>query len=236
MQMIRSLQPHIVVDNRLEASGEEGGSIYSSEPSFYSGDFASPEQIIPPSGVVNENGESIPWEACITLNNNWGYAAADKTYKTARTVIRKLVECVSKNGNLLLNVGPDARGEIPVESLRILDQIGRWMERNGDSIYGCGQASLPKPDWGRYTKKGNKLYAHLFEESIGPINLAGLAGKIKRARLLADGSELFVSRPWNAVMYPDDAFFNFAQPEHFTYPLPDDQDTVVEILLEEADG
>ncbi len=236
MQMIRSLQPHIVVDNRLEASGEEGGSIYSSEPSFYSGDFASPEQIIPPSGVVNENGESIPWEACITLNNNWGYAAADKTYKTARTVIRKLVECVSKNGNLLLNVGPDARGEIPVESLRILNQIGRWMERNGDSIYGCGQASLPKPDWGRYTKKGNKLYAHLFEESIGPINLAGLAGKIKRARLLADGSELFVSRPWNAVMYPDDAFFNFAQPEHFTYPLPDDQDTVVEILLEEADG
>ncbi|MFB9279035.1 alpha-L-fucosidase [Cohnella cellulosilytica] len=236
MEMIRSLQPHIVVDNRLEASGEEGGSIYTSEPSFYSGDFASPEQIIPPSGVVNESGDSIPWEACITLNNNWGYAAADRTYKSAKTVIRKLVECVSKNGNLLLNVGPDARGEIPADSLRILDEIGQWMERNADSIYGCGQAGLPKPDWGRYTRKGNKLYAHLFEESIGPVNLAGLAGKIKRARLLSDGSELFVSRPWNAVMYPDDAFFNFAQPEHFTYPLPDDRDTVVEILLEDDNG
>jgi alpha-L-fucosidase len=231
METIRSLQPHIIVDNRLDASGEEGGSIYSKEPSFYSGDFASPEQIIPPSGVVDDNGNSIPWEACITLNNNWGYAAADKTYKTAKTVIRKLVECVSKNGNLLLNVGPDAQGEIPPESLRILEEVGHWMRQNGDSIYGCGQAELPKPEWGRYTRNGNKLYAHLFEESIGPVNLAGLAGKIKHARLLADGSEVFVSRPWNAAMYPDDAYFNFARPEHFTYPLPDERDTVVEIVL-----
>ncbi|MFC4599541.1 alpha-L-fucosidase [Cohnella hongkongensis] len=235
MQMIRSLQPHIVVDNRLEASGEEGGSIYASEPNFFSGDFASPEQIIPPSGILNENGESIPWEACITLNNNWGYSSADKAYKSAKTVIRKLVECVSKNGNLLLNVGPNARGEIPEESLHILEEIGHWMDRNGDSIYGCGQADLPKPEWGRYTRKGNKLYAHLFEESIGPVNLPGLAGKIKRARLLADGAELYVSRPWNAALYPDDAYFNFGKPEHFTYPLPDERDTVVEIVLEDDD-
>lgn len=231
MEMIRSLQPHIIVDNRLEASGEEGGSIYTKDPTIYSGDFASPEQIVPPSGVTDEEGNSIPWEACITLNNNWGYGATDFTYKTARTVIRKLVECVSKNGNLLLNVGPDAQGEIPVESLQILEEVGQWMRRNGDSIYGCRQADFPKPDWGRYTQKGNKLYAHLFEESIGPVNLAGLAGRILRARLLADGSEVFVTRPWNAVMYPDDAFFNFARPEHFSYPLPDDRNTVVELTL-----
>jgi len=233
MTMIRDLQPHIVVDNRLEASGEEGGSIYSAEPSFYSGDFASPEQIIPPSGVVNENGESIPWEACITLNNNWGYMASDTAYKSPKTVIRKLVECVSKNGNLLLNVGPDAKGEIPEPSLRILEDVGRWMKRNGASVYGCGQANLPKPDWGRYTRNGSKLYAHVLEESIGPVNLAGLAGKIKSARLLADGSELFVSRPWSAALYSGDAFVNFAQPEHYTYPLPDETDTVFEIELTE---
>ncbi|QJD86636.1 alpha-L-fucosidase [Cohnella herbarum] len=233
MEMIRSIQPHIILDNRLEASGEEGGSIYTNDPSFYSGDFASPEQIIPPSGVTDEAGNSIPWEACITLNNNWGYGATDYTYKSAKTVIRKLVECVSKNGNLLLNVGPDASGEIPEQSLAILEEVGKWIRRNGESIYGCGQADLPKPEWGRYTQKGNKLYAHLFEESVGPVNLAGLAGRVKHARLLSDGSEIFVSRPWNAVMYPNDAFFNFSKPEHFTYPLPDERDTVVEITLKE---
>ncbi|CAM3214895.1 alpha-L-fucosidase [Paenibacillus lupini] len=231
MEMIRSIQPHIIVDNRLEASGEEGGSIYTDNPSLYSGDFASPEQIIPPSGITDEAGNSIPWEACITLNNNWGYSAADLTYKSAKTVIRKLVECVSKNGNLLLNVGPDAKGEIPRESLEILEEVGQWIRRNGDSIYGCGEAGLTKPEWGRYTRKGNKLYAHLFEESVGPINLVGLAGRVKHARLLSDGAEVFVSRPWNASLYQEDAFFNFARPEHSTYPLPDERDTVVEITL-----
>ncbi len=231
MEMIRSLQPHIVLDNRLDASGGNGGSIHTNNPSFYSGDFASPEQIIPPSGVTDNEGRSIPWEACITLNNNWGYGATDKTYKKAGTIIRKLVECVSKNGNLLLNVGPDAKGEIPVESVRILEEVGEWVLRNGDSIYGCGQSERPKPEWGRYTSNGNKLYAHIFEESIGPVNLAGLAGRVKQARLLSDGSELFVSRPWNTEMYPNDAFFNFARPEVLTYPLPDERDTVVELTL-----
>lgn len=146
-------------------------------------------------------------------------------------MIRKLVECVSKNGNLLLNVGPDAKGEIPRESLDILEEVGQWISRNGDSIYGCGEAGLTKPEWGRYTRKGNKLYAHLFEESVGPINLVGLAGRVKYARLLSDGAEVFVSRPWNASLYQDDAFFNFARPEHSTYPLPDERDTVVEITL-----
>ncbi|QGG54872.1 alpha-L-fucosidase [Paenibacillus sp. FSL W8-1187] len=236
MTMIRELQPQIIVDNRLEASGEEGGSICSRTPSFFSGDFASPEQIIPPQGITDEDGRPIPWEACMTLNNNWGYAANDHAYKSAKTVIRKLVECVSKNGNLLLNVGPDAKGEIPRRSLSVLAEVGAWMRRNGESVYGCGEADLDKPEWGRYTRKGDKLYAHIFEESVGPVNLSGLGGQVKKARLLEDGSELFVSRPWNARLYPNDEFFNFAQPEHFTYPLPDELDTVVEITLNDRHG
>ncbi|WP_337100572.1 alpha-L-fucosidase [Paenibacillus sp. YIM B09110] len=233
METIRSIQPHIIIDNRLDASGEEGGSIYTSNPTFYSGDFASPEQIIPPQGITDEEGNPIPWEACITLNNNWGYGATDHVYKSAKTVIRKLTECVSKNGNLLLNVGPDAKGEIPQRSLDVLAEVGEWMRKNGDSIYGCGESGLPKPEWGRYTRKGNKLYAHLLEESVGPVNLAGLGDRVKSARLLSDGSELFVTRPWNAQLYQNDAFFNFAQPEHFTYPLPDERNTVIEITLKD---
>ncbi|KZS44201.1 alpha-L-fucosidase [Paenibacillus glucanolyticus] len=236
MKMIRELQPHILIDNRLEGSGESGGSIYTSDPSIYSGDFASPEQIIPPHGVVDETGAPIPWEACITLNNNWGYAAADRNYKSSTTIIRKLVECVSKNGNMLLNVGPDAKGVIPKESLDVLEEIGDWMSKNSDSIYGCAAADYPKPEWGRYTQKGNKLYAHVFEESIGPINLIGMADKVKKARLLADGYELFLSRPWSAAEFTEDAFVNFARPEHFTYPLPDKRNTVIELeLIDEPD-
>ncbi|MFD3257647.1 alpha-L-fucosidase [Paenibacillus lentus] len=235
MEMIRSLQPQIIVDNRLEASGSIGGSIYSNDPSFYSGDFASPEQIIPPKGVVNEAGESIPWEACITLNNHWSYSSSDRMYKTARMIIRKLVECVSKNGNLLLNVGPNARGEIPDESIAILEEIGSWMRRNSDSVYGCGEAGIEKPEWGRYTKRGDKLYAHLFEENVGAINLLGLAGRIKKARLLADGSEVLIGRPWNTALYPDDAFLSLSRPEHHTFPLPDEIDTVIELTLAEEE-
>lgn len=217
MEMIRSLQPQIIVDNRLEASGSIGGSIYSNDPSFYSGDFASPEQIIPPKGVVNEAGESIPWEACITLNNHWSYSSSDHLYKTARMIIRKLVECVSKNGNLLLNVGPNARGEIPDKSIAILEEIGSWMRRNSDSVFGCGEAGIEKPEWGRYTRRGDKLYAHLFEENVGAINLLGLVGRIKKARLLADGSEVLIGHPWNTALYPNDAFLSLSRPEHYTF-------------------
>ncbi|MFC5649179.1 alpha-L-fucosidase [Paenibacillus solisilvae] len=233
MEMIRSLQPHIIVDNRLDASGEQGGSIYSDNPQLYSGDFASPEQIIPPEGVQDEAGNPLPWEACITLNNDWGYNP-NGHYKSAKVIVRKLVECVSKNGNLLVNIGPDAKGAIPQKSLRVLAEVGQWMSKNRASIYGCVKAGLDKPEWGRYTQRGNKLYAHIFEESIGPINLRGLNGKIKRARLLADGSELHISKPWSAKQYTDDAFFNFSVPEHFSFALPDETDTVVELELTES--
>jgi alpha-L-fucosidase len=230
VQMIRDIQPHLITDNRLEVNHGRS-SIMTTNPSIYAGDFASPEQIIPTAGLTDDEGNSIPWEACITLNNNWGYAANDMTYKSAETVIRKLVECVSKNGNLLLNVGPNAQGEIPVESLRILAEVGEWMQANGDSIYGCINADLPKPDWGRYTKKENKVYAHLLEQNVGPIHLPGLAGKIKHARLLSDGSEVFLSLPWNAEQFSVDAFMNLGRPEHNTYLLPDERDTVVELTL-----
>ena len=116
MTMVRRYQPHVVVDNRLEGSGEKNGSIITDTPSVYSGDFASPEQIIPPHGMRDLAGNPIPWELCATMNNHWGYCSWDKEYKTSRTIIRKLVECVSKGGNMILNVGPDAKGNFPEEA------------------------------------------------------------------------------------------------------------------------
>ncbi|WP_274365892.1 alpha-L-fucosidase [Paenibacillus thermotolerans] len=227
IEMIRSIQPDIIIDNRL------GGNIKAEHPEIYAGDFYSPEQIIPPGGIIDELGRQVPWEACITLNDNWGYHASDNRYKTPEQVVRALVECVSKNGNLLLNVGPDAKGEIPQESLNILDTVGEWVRRNGDSIYGCSASLLPKPEWGRYTQRGNKLYAHVFDRGIGPIYFQGLKGKIAKARLLADGSELHVQTPWMAEQYSDiesGAFINLPGGK-----LPYELDTVIELELQEID-
>ncbi len=226
VEMVRSLQPDILIDNRLGGSGERNRFFATADPPVYAGDFACPEQIIPPEGLADENGRSVPWEACITLNRNWGYAAADKDFKSARQVVRALVECVSKNGNMLLNVGPDARGLIPPECVEILGELGGWMGRNSASIYGCGQSEFPKPEWGRYTQNGKLLYAHIYERGIGPVNLRGLAGKIKNARLLSDGSEIKLERPWMAHEYAGDAFMDFPSSR-----LPDEWDTVVELEL-----
>ena len=111
--MVRALQPDIILDNRLEVSGSGFGSIATDEPLEFSGDYVSPEQIIPQTGFKDSRGRGICWEACITMNDNWGYCAKDKNFKPAEMIVKKLVECVSKNGNMLLNVGPDAKGQYP---------------------------------------------------------------------------------------------------------------------------
>ncbi|MDS8919616.1 alpha-L-fucosidase, partial [Streptococcus pneumoniae] len=133
-------------------------SIVTDEITSYAGDFVSPEQIVPHEGIRNFKGEPVPWELCLTMNNNWAYNPTDYLYKSSQTLIRKLVECVSKNGNMILNVGPDALGRINDSSKKILDNFHRWMSRNGEAIYGCsGDENLPKPDWGYYTRNGNTV-------------------------------------------------------------------------------
>ncbi|HEY5467181.1 MAG TPA: alpha-L-fucosidase [Clostridia bacterium] len=231
VRMIRSAQPDVLIDNRLEASGDGFGSIIADTPSLWSGDFASPEQIIPSEGLVNLRGEPIPWEACITMNKHWGYCAGDMYYKGAPMIVRKLVECVSKGGNLLLNVGPDARGKLPDESLRILADIGGWMRMNGANIYGCSNSGMPKPEWGRYTQSGNKIYAHVFDPPIGPLNLPGIpVSGIDRIRLLRDMSELRISSAWMVHAYQGQAFVEMDALTHDCM-LPDDVDTVIEISM-----
>lgn len=233
IEMVREIQPWIVTDNRLEGSAEDAGSIRTLNPTPYSGDFASPEQMIPPACICDEAGNPLPWEACITLNNNWGYASRDHHYKSPKLVVRTLVECVSKGGNLILNVGPNAKGEIPKESVEILEKVGEWMSANGAGIYGCTFSEYPKPEWGRFTQKGNKLYAHIYEEQVGAICLPNMAGKVESMRLVSDGSEIKETFFWNLKEYGENAFFFFSPKDMDCYPLPDEIDTVVEITLKE---
>jgi alpha-L-fucosidase len=229
VKKIRQLQPHIIINNRL------GADLHSETPVAYVGDFEGPEQYIPESSITNTSGKNIPWEACITLNNNWGYHSLDNDYKSAKDVIHTLVNCVSKNGNLLINVGPDARGNIPAKAQQILFEVGQWLQINGEAIYGCGAAPFEKPEWGRYTMRDNILYDHIYETNIGQIKL-GANLNIKQSSapvLLKDGTEAFYSKFWNGDRFPGVLLMNFGITPQFTYPLPDPINTVVKIFLED---
>lgn len=226
MQIVRSLQPNVIIDNRLEGSGTS--SLMSDNPNFYSGDFIAPEQLIPPVGIFSHSGERLPWEACITMNNHWGYACRDNFYKPAPMLIRKLVECVSKGGNLLLNVGPDAKGNIPHQSIKILEEIGLWMAKNSESIYNCGYAKIEKPDYGRVTKNGKNLYFHIMDNPVGLTHISGIKKEdIASIRRLADGSKVEMVDDWRTVHYSDTIFLHITdQPQ-----LPDEIDTVIKVVL-----
>jgi len=228
VEMVRSLQPDVIIDNRLEVSGEGFGSLAACRPTPYHGDFVSPEQIIPPNGLRDAEGKPLIWESCVTMNNHWGYCATDHDYKPASMLIKKLVECVSKGGNLLLNVGPDAQGRFPKESTEILVEIGRWMERNGESVCGCGPAGLEKPEFGRFTRNGERIFCHVYENTIGPLPLFGLKREdVLSIRRLADGSEVPVSTSWVHNDYPDMVFAELGP----NPVLPDPIDTVLEVRL-----
>lgn len=228
INMVRELQPNVIIDNRLEVNGEGLGSLATVNPTPYHGDFVSPEQMIPPEGILDDMGNPMIWEACVTMNNNWGFCGTDTFFKPAPMLIKKLVECVSKGGNLLLNVGPDAKGNIPQESIEILDTIGKWMDKNSASIYGCNKADIPKPDYGRVTRNGNKVYFHLYENSIGPLPLVGIQkDKVKKIRLLSTGHEIPISTSWVHSAYPDIVFANLGE----NPILPDSIDTVLEVEL-----
>ena len=231
VNMVRKYQPDVIMDNRLEGNGDNHGSLITGNPTVFSGDFVSPEQILPPEGVVDYMGNPVPWELCCTMNNHWGYCNFDHLFKPASMLIRKLVECVSKGGNMILNVGPDARGNIPKESFAILDEIGEWMKLNGESIYGCGKSELPKPEWGRYTQKDDVIYAHVYETPLGALPLTGVGPKeLDKVYYLENGSEMKRGEAWNTALYTDVSFVSFGDDPVFTYPLPDERDTVLKII------
>jgi alpha-L-fucosidase len=228
VKMVKKNQPRIILDNRLSVN--PGVSTQGRELSGY-GDFETPEQGIPEEVLKDRYGNPIPWETCLTLNNNWGYHATDNDWKSPETIVQALVNCVSKNGNLLLNVGPDARGRIPDPSTRILTRVGEWMSTHRESIYGCGPAEIGKPDWGRYTQKGNVLFAHWMYPWIGHINVAGVAGRTGMVTLLMDGSELPTSTSWWGNEGAGNFFVNVNAPTYRTFPLPSEIDTVIRIEL-----
>ena len=168
-QMVFQLQPDIIVNNRNKLPG----------------DFSTPEQRI----EAAEAGRA--WESCMTMNDSWGYHHADDAWKTPRQVVRNLITCAHDGGNYLINIGPKADGSIPEESIQILTSVGRWMDKNGQSLYGADVCQPRRSRNASFSRRGNTLYFHVhFWPGGDGLAFAGLQTKVRSARLLASGQKV----------------------------------------------
>jgi len=156
---VRGLKKDIIINNRVSSSrsGFEG---FTSEGGF-AADFGTPEQQIPATGLPG-----VDWEACMTMNDHWGYNKNDNNWKSVKSIIQMLSDIASKGGNYLLNVGPTSEGIFPQESVEILGGVGKWMKVNDESIYGTYASPFKNLEWGRCTQKdietNTRLYLHIF--------------------------------------------------------------------------
>jgi alpha-L-fucosidase len=185
LRMIRKLQPGILVDNRLDLEDYADGA-----------DFATPEQV-KPSELQNSYG-GLPFETCQTFSGSWGYFRDENSWKTDHELLTLLITSVSKGGNLILNVGPTARGVFDYRAQRALDSIGTWMKFNNRAIYGCKEAPADLPaipdQLLTYNAEKKRLYLHLMQYPTGELVLPGYRGKVKYAQFLHDASEIKISQ------------------------------------------
>ncbi|HUZ47316.1 MAG TPA: alpha-L-fucosidase [Terriglobia bacterium] len=211
--MVFKLQPDIIVNNRTGVGG----------------DFSTPEQHI----QAAEKGRA--WETCMTMNDSWGYQRADDDWKSPKTIVRNLIMCARGGGNYLLNIGPKPDGSVPEEEVRTLEAVGKWMNRNGPTIYDAEPFEGGGAPFANFTRKGNTLYVHVhfwpantpaanwlsFFRPTTVVAIGGLRTKVKSARLFASGKKVDFRQ--------DDISVQFTG---LPAKAPDDPVTVIEVECE----
>lgn len=210
--------PAAILNNRVGKSrkGMEGMSHgYSGNKGV--GDYGTPEQNIPPNGFP----KGVHWESCMTMNDTWGFVSTDHNWKSDQVLIRNLVDCASKGGNYLLNVGPTDKGEIPAASLERLAAIGAWMRVNGEAIKRTEASPFIRPmPWGRITRRGETLFLHVFDRPADGRLVLPLDNTPRAASLLDGGAKVAARREGDTVVVDVPA------------ALPDRRVSVIRLVLD----
>ena len=184
IELVRSLQPEIILNNRLDLPG--------------AGDIETPEQYVPEASLTDTIGRPVYWEGCQTFATVWGYCRDEADWKSSKMCIEMLITHVARNGNFLMNVGPTSRGFLDSRVMERLEGFAEWMRYNNRAIYGCGAApngfEAPRNCLYTYNQERKRLYLHCLVWPYKHIHLPGLAGKLRYAQLLTDGSEILIRR------------------------------------------
>jgi alpha-L-fucosidase len=181
-KLIHDLQPQALI-----------GSNHHHAP-FPGEDFQMFEKDLPGNNTAGFNqtaviSHQLPLETCETMNDAWGFNIGDAHYKSTRQLLQYLVQAAGHNANFLLNVGPMPNGKIQPEFQTRLREMGQWLTRYGESIYGTrGGPITPRP-WGVTTQKGNKVYVHILDWQDASLVLPPLPGRVSSAHFLKDGSQ-----------------------------------------------
>ncbi len=181
-QLVKSIQPDCLINSRL------GGPLW---------DYKS----LGDNEIADSPNDS-PWETCMTTNDTWGYRKSDNNWKTSKQVIRYLVDIAGKGGNLLLNVGPKADGTIPIPAVKILEGVGKWMDKNSESIFGTKATVIDQPRWGRCTAKDDKIFLHVFDwPENGKLKISNITFEPKRAYFLENKRNIGFSKIDNSIYF-----------------------------------
>ena len=188
--LVHSLQPSCMVANNHHVTPFEGEDIQ-----IFERDLPGENS----HGLSGQEISKLPLETCQTMNGMWGYKVVDQNYKSTETLIRYLVSTAGKGANLLLNVGPQPNGVLPEVAVQRMKEMGEWMAVNGESVYGTTAGDIPQQDWGCTTRKGDRLFVHIFELDYDMLYLP-LESKVLSAKSLADGTPVKFQRVKGGVL------------------------------------
>ena len=197
--LIHSLQPACLIGNNHHLAPIPGE------------DFQMFEKDLPGLKTTGFNPEqsvgNLPLETCETMNNSWGFNLQDKNYKPARNLIQYLVKAAGYNSNFLLNVGPMPNGRIQPEFIGSLKEMGAWMEKNGETIYGTRGGPVSPKTWGVTTQKGDRVYVHILNPEDNNLLIPDFGKKVRSITLYSAGTKLKYKQDTFgiAVTIPDDA-------------------------------